>query len=69
MTDEIDDLFKLLPISVLSEMEIALVTLKEDLPAYKEFQAINATLTKNKYDLLVKEGFSPEQALELSKTL
>lgn len=68
MSDDKDNL-TLLPKLKTSEMEKALITLKADLPAYEEFQMINAKLTKRKYDLLVKEGFNEVQALELSKVL
>lgn len=41
--------------------------LKEAMPEFREYLTMIAELTKIKYDALVKEGFLPEQALELAK--
>jgi hypothetical protein len=47
----------------------ALKAIKEDWPAIVERYALFAAMHRAKYLALVKEGFAPEQALELAKTL
>lgn len=44
-------------------------TVHEQLPDAIEHLRLIAKMTKAKYDALLKEGFSEEEALELSKTL
>lgn len=46
-----------------------LLKAKEDIPMMMEAIAIQAQLTRAKFNALVSQGFTPEQALELSKTL
>ena len=46
-----------------------LETLKESLPMAQEYMKLNAILTKSKYDTLIDQGFTKEQALELCKKL
>jgi len=53
----------------LSDLQVALNLIKENLDTYLEFQQYQAIITKNKYDEFVKQGFTPEQALELCKVL
>lgn len=43
--------------------------MKEDLPLMKEYLQLAAELTKAKYEALKAQGFTPAEALELSKTL
>lgn len=47
----------------------AVKELKENMPAMLEHIILTARLTKAKYDALIKEGFTKEQAIELCKTL
>ena len=47
------------------QMKSAIKQIKELLPYHFEMQALIAQLTKSKYDVLVKEGFSKEEALFL----
>lgn len=51
------------------EMKEFLEDFKKSLPEMKEYLKIGAELTRIKYKALLEEGFTPEQALELSKTL
>lgn len=51
------------------KMAQAIQTMKDQLPMILESIEIHAQLTRAKFDGLVKQGFTPEQALELSKTL
>lgn len=60
---------KLITNVTLSILEKALIDVKEDLPTLLEYQEINARLTRCKYNSLMDQGFTAEQALELSKTL
>lgn len=41
--------------------------LKRNLDVHIEYVKVMSTVRKAKYDSLVKEGFTPEQALELCK--
>jgi len=59
----------LLPPADLSDMEKALLLIKDNLEVYLEFQEYQAIITRSKYDALIKEGFNEIQALELCKTL
>jgi len=59
----------LLPPVDLSDMEKALLLIKDNLEVYLEFQEYQAIILKSKYDALIKEGFNDYQALELCKTL
>jgi len=43
--------------------------MREELPIWREYLTIQAQMTKAKFDALKAEGFSDQQALELSKTL
>ena len=51
----------------LSEMRKLLTEIKKDLPVHLEFQAVQAQLTRAKFNALVVEGFTTEEALELCK--
>jgi len=48
-------------------MKQAVRELKSALPEFIQYQLLIAEITKAKYDALLKQGFTPEQALELSK--
>ena len=50
-------------------MKEALRNLKEVQGEMIEYQAIQAKLHREKYDALILEGFTSEQALELCKVL
>lgn len=43
--------------------------LKHNLPEFLESVSIQAKITRHKFEALKKEGFTDEQALELSKKL
>lgn len=45
----------------------ALKQLRDDMPLLLEHIALQAQMTKAKFDQLVKNGFTPEQALILCK--
>ena len=47
------------------QMKDAIKRIREALPHHFEMQALMAQLTKSKYDALVKEGFSKDDALFL----
>ncbi|AKO92696.1 hypothetical protein BEH_11685 [Priestia filamentosa] len=49
------------------EMEMMMDDLVEKMPFMIKVQAHNAKVLKARYDSLIKEGFTPEQALELVK--
>jgi hypothetical protein len=49
------------------QLAMAIKSCRENMPALFESIALQAQLTKAKYDSLIKVGFTPEQALELSK--
>lgn len=51
------------------EVKQSLQDLKTNLEALIEFLGIQARMTRAKYDALLAEGFSEEQALELSKEI
>jgi len=62
------DEFKGIPsLPGLKEMKESLSRFRELADLIKEDNAIRAGITKSKYDALVKEGFTPQQALELCK--
>lgn len=44
-----------------------IVRLRENLPAYFEYEALQAKIKRKKFLSLVGEGFTEEQALELCK--
>lgn len=45
----------------------ALKEVRENMPAILENIALQAQMTKAKYDALIKNGFTAEQAIELCK--
>ena len=47
----------------------AIEQLKKTLPDLVEYVLLMAKLSKVKYDALIKEGFSKQEAIELSKTV
>ncbi|MFA5500661.1 MAG: hypothetical protein WC404_06245 [Candidatus Omnitrophota bacterium] len=51
----------------LNEMKESLSYFRKLVDLIKEDNAIRAGITKAKYDALVAEGFTPQQALELCK--
>ena len=53
----------------LGEMRESIESLKDMIPYMKEHYILMAELTRVRYEALLKEGFTPEQALELSKDL
>lgn len=53
----------------LSDLQKALNLIKDNLECYLEFQEYQAIIIKSKYDALIEQGFTPDQALELCKTL
>ena len=62
------DEFKGIPnLPGLKEMKESLSRFRELADLIKEDNAIRAGITKAKYDALVQEGFTPQQALELCK--
>ena len=52
-----------------NELKEAMRKFQEEMPNILENMALIANLTKAKYDSLVKEGFTPTQAIELCKKL
>jgi hypothetical protein len=52
-----------------NELKEALRTLKVNLPEMQEYLKIHAQMIKWKYDALLEEGFSKEQAIELCRKL
>lgn len=42
-----------------------LKALRENLPAVKDSQMLEAEIKKHQFDALVKQGFTPEQALAI----
>lgn len=52
-----------------NEAKEALRELREALPEYIKSLTLIAQMTRAKYKALIAEGFTPEEALELSKTL
>ena len=52
-----------------NELRENLRIVQQDLSAIIESMTINAKITRAKYDALIAEGFTKEQALELSKTI
>jgi hypothetical protein len=49
------------------EMRVALDTLVKSLPLMKEYETIQAKVTRSKYEALIEVGFTEAQALELCK--
>ncbi len=52
-----------------NDLQAALVTMIQNKKTYLEYVKVTAEITKVKYDALVEQGFSKEQALELSKSI
>ncbi len=50
-----------------NEMKEAIKQLRSAMPDLIEHMKLMAELTKAKYDTLIEQGFTPEQAIELSK--
>lgn len=44
-----------------------IVRMRENMPAYFEYEELQAKIKRKKYLSLVSEGFSEQQALELCK--
>jgi len=51
------------------EMKETLRAMRETMPTYLEYLTLTAKMTRAKYDAMIVEGFTPKEALELSKTL
>lgn len=49
------------------EMRAALDMLHENLEIMMEYEHLQAKLTRAKYDAMIEQGFTAEQALELCK--
>ncbi|MEC1373405.1 hypothetical protein P9D39_03645 [Heyndrickxia oleronia] len=49
------------------EMEMAIDELKRNLPYFIQSTAVTAKVLKAKYDSLVSEGFTEQQAIEIIK--
>lgn len=49
------------------DLKKVLRQLRESLPTHMAIQEELARLTKNKYEVLLKQGFTEQQALELCK--
>lgn len=60
-----DDKPKIVDFNKKDESRAALEQIKRDLEVILEMTSINAKIQYEKYDALVKAGFSPEQALDL----
>ena len=52
-----------------NELRENLRIVQQDLSAIIEGVILNTKITRAKYDALIAEGFTKEQALELSKTI
>lgn len=50
------------------ELEMMVDTLVEQLPAYMRYHSELAKLYKSRFDSLVREGFTEQQAVEILKT-
>ncbi len=51
------------------EMKANIEKMKRSLPAWVGYSAILAEARKISYDACIKQGFTPEQALELCKSM
>ena len=51
----------------LSELQKALVVLRQNLNMMIEYEEIRAKIIRAKYNFLIAEGFTKEEALELCK--
>ena len=52
-----------------SEMQDAVIKMRLTMGVHIEYLILSAKLHKAKYDALVENGFTPEQALELCKKI
>lgn len=64
-----DDKIRILDLGDKNEMRAALEQLKRSLPVWKEQAAVIAEIRKASYDAHIEQGFTPDQALELCKSM
>ena len=53
----------------INQLKRQVTEMRKNLPTYLEMTEILVKITKAKYDALVKEGFTKEEALELCKRI
>jgi hypothetical protein len=51
----------------LEKLQQSLAAYRMNLPVLIEYQILNAQVTRAKYNALLKEGFTPEQAVQLCR--
>lgn len=51
----------------MSDFAKSVKSIRDNILAHCEYVSLNAKIQKSKYDSLIKEGFTPEQALVLCK--